>query len=117
MAENLKEVIARLKAQQSSPKSEPKAVPTPEPLEIEEEEDEDEEISEEPQKPLTQKKVEKVEKEVDEIDKQREQILMEIEMLQNNGRYRVEMLHQMQEMNRALVVISSILADISGGRK
>jgi len=43
-----------------------------------------------------------------------QQIAMQIEMLQNNGRFRVEMLHQMQEINKALVVIAGVLVDLSG---
>jgi predicted component of type VI protein secretion system len=41
------------------------------------------------------------------------QILEEIEMLQNNGRFRAELLHQMQEINQALVVIAGALANLS----
>jgi len=46
-----------------------------------------------------------------------QQILMEIEMLQNNGRYRAELLHQLQEINRALVVIAGVLVDLTGTEK
>jgi len=50
----------------------------------------------------------------EELEQAKKQIAMEIEMLQNDGRYRAEMLHQMQEMNRALVVIAGVLVDLSG---
>jgi len=42
-----------------------------------------------------------------------QQIAMEIELLQNNGRFRVEMLHQLHELNRALVGIAEILVNLS----
>lgn len=45
------------------------------------------------------------------------QIAMEIEMLQNDGRFRVELLHQLQEINRALVVIAGTMVDLSKNDK
>jgi hypothetical protein len=43
---------------------------------------------------------------------------MEIELLQNNGRYRVELLHRLNEMNKALNIITECLVDlIDGGKK
>jgi CHASE3 domain sensor protein len=50
-------------------------------------------------------------------DDARQQILMEIEMLQNNGRYRAELLHQLQELNKALIVIAGVLVDLTGDGK
>lgn len=58
--------------------------------------------------------IDKVEKAVDPKEQARIQaILEEIEMLQNNGRFRAELLHQMQEINQALVVIAGALANLS----
>jgi len=45
-----------------------------------------------------------------------QEIAMEIELLQNDGRFRVELLHQMQEMNKALVVIAGVLVDLKNGK-
>jgi hypothetical protein len=67
-------------------------------------------------------------KEVKEVEKQEsnnqekeiseeQRIAMEIEMLQNNGRFRIELLHQLQEINKALVVIAGVLVDLSGKGK
>jgi len=57
--------------------------------------------------------VEEVEETPDKSEDVEQQILMEIEMLQNNGRFRVELLHQLQEINKALVVVAGTLVDIS----
>jgi len=43
-----------------------------------------------------------------------QRLAMEIEMLQNDGRFRVELLHQLQEINKALVVVAGVLVDLSG---
>jgi len=86
--------------------------------------DEDEETPE-LEKPLLKKTEEIVNKEKDILQEQQvakedpqlvaeQQIAMEIELLQNNGRYRVELLHQLQEINKALVVIAGTLVDLAG---
>jgi len=62
----------------------------------------------EPVKPVVAEPIET--NETDE-EKARNQVLMEIEMLQNNGRFRVELLHQMQEINQALVIIAGALVN------
>lgn len=85
----------------------------PEVTEEEEEEEKQEEKMTDLQKVASTQKEPKAE----EVDENTRQILMEIEMLQNNGRYRAEMLHQMQEINRALVVIAGVLVDLSGNGK
>jgi len=79
----------------------------------EEEIDEVEEIptKEEITPPQASNKVSKEEHE------REQQILMEIEMLQNNGRFRAELLHQLQEINKALVVVAGVLVDLSGDKK
>jgi hypothetical protein len=90
------------------------------PQEIEEaldeelEDDVDEEETPQEQKKPATKPTEAVPKQ--EVDP-REQILMEIEMLQNNGRFRAELLSQLQEINRALVIIAGVLVDLSGNGK
>lgn len=91
-----------------------------------------------PTSEISEPKIEKVEDdqegEVDEVDKVDEKpmnevkkspetdqnaqrVLMEIEMLQNDGRYRVELLHQLQELNKALVVVAEVLVNLSGNGK
>lgn len=50
----------------------------------------------------------------EELEQTKRQIAMEIEMLQNDGRYRAEELHQLQEINKALIVIAGVLVDLSG---
>jgi len=120
MAENIKEVIARLKNnQQNSQASKP--IPTPakvvvpqETKEVEEEilDDALEDAQEEEEMP-------KIEADpVEKTDPQsiEQEIAMEIELLQNDGRFRVELLHQMQEMNKALVVIAGVLVDLKNGK-
>jgi hypothetical protein len=43
----------------------------------------------------------------EEIDPEKvQQILEQIELMQNNGRFRVELLFQLQQINKALVVIA-----------
>jgi hypothetical protein len=92
-------------------------LPKTEKVEEEEEDYVDEEEIEE-EKPVTTSKEETEEKPKEEENKEIEnQILMEIEMLQNDGRFRVELLHQLQEINKALVVIAGVLVDLSGSRK
>lgn len=46
-----------------------------------------------------------------------QKLLREIEMLQNDGRFRVELLYQLQEINKALVVIAGVFVDLSGNGK
>ena len=42
-----------------------------------------------------------------------ERIMMEIELLQNTGRFRVELLHQITEINKALRVIAGVLVELT----
>ena len=91
------------------------------PKEIEEaldddlEEDEEDEIIEEE---TPQEKIKPTAKPTEAVQEQqidpREQIEMEIELLQNNGRFRAELLNQLQEINKALVVIAGALVDFNG---
>lgn len=135
MADNLKEVIAKLKARQTSPQSNPVSqdIPVPRPIgrppkvqenpisqvkEIADEDEFDEEVDilPEPEAKAPVMPQETPPEAVPEQISREQQILMEIEMLQNNGRYRAEMLHQLQEINRALVVIAKVLADLTDGK-
>lgn len=120
MAENLRAVISRLK-DQNSQASKPAPIPAPVkevPQEIEglddEEVEETKEVSKEEEKvavmPSNQAEPSK-----EMTDEQR--ILMEIEMLQNDGRYRAELLHQIAEVKQALVVIAGVLVDLAGHGK
>ena len=131
MSETIKDVIARLKAkqgiaQQSAPQdanvvARPVGRPPKVEVPIKEEEldaeedailfEEDEEIPKAQEKPAVKPSNEVAEAIPQITEAQKEQILMEIEMLQNNGRYRAEMLHQLNEINKALVVIAGVLVE------
>lgn len=45
---------------------------------------------------------------------QEQRFLMEVEMLQNNGRFRMELIRELTEINKALVVIAGVLVDLTG---
>ena len=111
MSESLKDVISRLKAQQFSQQS-PKPVEAPKPARVEEdimpEATEEDEIMEEDEEETPKQEVKKDPKQT-EIE---QQIMMEIEMLQNNGRFRAELLHQLQEINKALIVIAGGIVNL-----
>ena len=55
------------------------------------------------------------EKPTNDADTQR--VLMEMEMLQNDGRFRVELLHQLQELNKAMVLIAGVLVNREDDKK
>ena len=112
---DLKTVIAQLKAQQeASQKS--KQAPVQAPVEAKEEDldnmidDEDDPTGEVEE---NQVPVQEIAKEMPNEAKRRAEIehqqAIEMELLQNNGRFRAEMLYQLQELNKALVVIAEIL--------
>jgi len=128
MAESLKDVIARMKNnQQSSQTSKTNPTNLPKPSE-EVEEDEDNEEKEKENYSTQEKKLElneeRAEKKPVEFDKDdsknqeemsnEERLVREIELLQNNGRFRVELLYQLQEINKALTVIAGVLVDLKG---
>ena len=100
-AESLKEVLARIKAQnsQQQAKSKPVAVPvpTPEPTDEEEfaEEPEEEEVKPSGKKEETPKVSSEDIAKIQEIN-------AEIERLQNNGIFRAELLYQLQLLNSQL---------------
>lgn len=115
MADNLKDLIARLKLSKENSQASKTPKPAPKievPQETEEDDGEAQETAQIPEKvaPLPPKQ----EAQTSEKVSPQEQILMEIEMLQNNGRYRVELLHQLQEINKALAIIGGILLDLTG---
>ena len=109
---DLKTVIAQLKAQQNSQN---KPAPVPAPAKVEDAEDllddeddptgEAEEVQQVPAQETPQVDGREAQRRAD-IEKQQ---AIEMELLQNNGRFRAEMLYQMQELNKALVVIAEIL--------
>jgi len=105
-----------------SQSSKPKPDPTPEKVEVPEEIkdakddylDEEDEVEEDKVEEVKVEEVKEVEeKPVEKVDAE-QQIMMEIELLQNNGRYRVELLHQLQEINKALIVVAGVLVDLAG---
>lgn len=99
----MKDVIAKLKQQQNSLNSQVKTAPAPVKQEIPDPVEDEDEISEDEEQEQVDPKSTQVD--ASKFSKE-EQIAMEIEMLQNNGRFRAELLHQMQEINRALIVIA-----------
>lgn len=103
--------------QQNSQASKP--APAPKPAKVEEvEQEQDDYIDEEEEMPEIEEKVAPMPlKQVEKADPQalaEQQIAMEIELLQNDGRFRAELLHQLQEINKALVVVAGTLVDLAG---
>ena len=97
MVESIKEVIERLKNNKNSQKFED--IP-----------------SSNAEKPVevstnAEKPVEKIDPKIEEVNNQ---IKREIEMLQNEGLYRFELLHKLQEINKALVVMAGVMVDLAG---
>jgi len=131
MAENLKEVIARLKAQ-NSPKSQQavkpveKVVPDPIPVEDDEFDEETEQIVQETPKTeekaveskVNPKNTENTQNTEDQqkIEHQRA-IIQQIEAFQNNGVFRMELLGQLDEMKRALMIIAKVLVDLTDDKQ
>lgn len=107
---------------QNSPLNNPKTAPAPQsPQEIEgfeddelDEDDETEEIEEETPQPIAKPVSKPVSKPTAEEIQQMQiaQVMQEIELLQNDGRFRVEFLHQLQELNNALSVIAGLIGTI-----
>ena len=118
-------MIAKIKAQKNSQASNnapapvkpvKKAVVPQETEELDEDLDEDEEMPEQEEKPAVKPQKQATEQ-VKEETSTEQQIAIEIEMLQNNGRFRAELLHQLQGINRALTVIAGVLVDLNGDGK
>jgi DNA replicative helicase MCM subunit Mcm2 (Cdc46/Mcm family) len=111
MSEQLKDLIEKLKAKnQATEPAKPNLIPVKKPLKQiakeEEEEEEDEEEIEEKQKPVKTKD-----------DEEMQKILMEIEILNNNGRYRAELLHRLDQISLSLNVVAEVLSNLIDGKK
>ena len=113
---DLKSVIAQLKAQQQA-SQQSKQAPVQAPAQAVEAKEEAEDLLDEDdptgEVEENQVPVQEIAKEMPNEAKRRAEIehqqAIEMELLQNNGRFRAEMLYQMQELNKALVVIAEIL--------
>lgn len=95
-------------------------VPVPIPVEDEEELDEDE-FEEDPkveERPIakTVNPTNKEDQKDQSVTIDPKQIMEQIEALQNNGVYRMELLGQLDEIKRALVVIAGVLVDLNGNK-
>jgi hypothetical protein len=120
MSEELDRIIAKIKAKENSQQVRPvekkeTSVAEKEDDYSEEDLEEDREISEKEEKPSVKpsnepRRASESTTSAQQMSKE-ERIMMEIEMLQNNGRYRAELLHQLQEINKALIVIAGALAN------
>jgi len=109
MAESIREVIERMKNNSQPSKKTEIPVPVKKPVKIEVPQEIEEEVEEE--------KLNDTDNDTDngaEETPMDQRLAMEIEMLQNDGRFRVELLHQLQEINKALVVVAGVLVDLSG---
>lgn len=117
MAGDLKEVIERLKAQKlgvsqkSKPIEKQKVELNPLEQEYEDTDVEDDETEEKPveEKIIAENKADSKNTENKSEITPEQQVQVEIEMLQNSGRFRAELLFQLQEINKALVVIAGAL--------
>ena len=97
-----------------------KPVPTPAKVVVPQETEEvEEEILEDTVEDAQEEEMPTIEADpVEKTDQQtiEQEIAMEIELLQNDGRFRVELLHQMQEIKKALVVVAGVLVDLKNGK-
>jgi len=107
MAESIKEVIARLNNNKISQVSKPEKAEVPQETQELRKDAEDDYIDEDDQN------VPKIDPKSDDKQDINQQIAMEIELLQNDGRYRAEQLHQLQEINKSLLGIGEILVDLA----
>ena len=113
----MKEVIARLKSNQKiSQVSKPEKAEVPQETEIKKVPQETQEL----RKDAEDDYIDEDDQNVPEIDPKSDdtpnidqQIAMEIELLQNDGRYRAEQLHQLQEINKSLLGMAEILVDLA----
>jgi hypothetical protein len=124
MAENLKELALRLAQNRNSQNTPQRAsqqtnkeTPQEEEEYSEDEEDNEEEednqeveqVVEEKRPSVKPKRPEIKQEETDHVS----QVQMEIELLQNNGRFRVELLHRLDEINRALTIVAGVLVQLA----
>ena len=116
MAEDLKQVIARIKSKQNSQQSnkvEKPIIAKKEEIPISNEENEEFE-EEDGEMPINEEKPAVISQE--QATEGKKQAQQQIMLLQDNGIYRLQMLNQLQEINKALVVIAGILADFPNGK-
>lgn len=111
-------MISRLKANKNSqaskpaPKKEEEIVEDIADNDLDEEMDEDIEEAKETPKPQEKVVVKPQKQELEATDQaQMNENAQRILLLQDNGIFRAELLHQMQELNKAMVVIAGILVD------
>jgi len=111
LAQNRNSQNTQQKASQQTNKETPQE--EEEYLEDEDEEDNEEEQEEqvvEVKRPSVKpKRPEIKQEETDHVS----QVQMEIELLQNNGRFRVELLHRLDEINRALTIVAGVLVQLA----
>lgn len=129
MAESLREVIARIK-QQNSPQETPK--PQQKPIEVapvEEDEDLDAELEDEAEEEIAEAKPyeERIEEQVTPKNSENKEnkanneemikaqmIMQQVEALQNNGVFRMEVLGQLDDIKHALNTIAGCLVELTG---
>lgn len=95
----------------------PKEIPAPAPIGDEEELDEDElgeEMPVEAGKPPVMPQKQGTEASRGQVVSDAEKVQQELIFLQDNGIFRQQLLHQLQEINKALVVMAGVLVDLSG---
>ena len=113
MAESIREVIERMKNNSQPSKKTEIPVPVKKPVKIEVPQEIEEEVEEEKLNDTDNDTDDGTDNGAEETPMD-QRLAMEIEMLQNDGRFRVELLHQLQEINKALVVVAGVLVDLSG---
>lgn len=99
MDKGLQEIINKLNAQKPQTSLVSKETPTPKKEDDEEDDDPDFYVDDEEKKEIQKTDVPQAVTTPD----------MEMELLQNNGRFRAELLFQLQEINKALVVIAQVM--------
>ena len=120
MGEDLKTLMAKLKAQQISKSPSSKSPETPKTEKVEENEEMDlgidEEIKETAETTKTElKNIQAKQEPSKDIDKEIDPRLIEMELLQNNGRFRAELLYQLQEINKGILFLAEVL--MNNGQK
>ena len=106
------------KTSQSIPNKTSQEIEEETPIEEEEDEedDEEEEVEQTQEKPVVKVKP-KLDPQEEEKRRIARQVEMEIELLQNTGRYRVELLHRLDEITRALSVVAGVLVELTDNGK
>jgi hypothetical protein len=117
MSESLKEMIAKIKAQNSQSINPPEKTVAKKSVEIVDDDDMDDDVLEDEVEEIPEQKAKPIKQETKQEMSNEEKLAMEMELLHNDGRYRVEMLNQMQEISNALKVIAGVLIELSGNGK